>query len=74
MTKFYFAEDGNFGDADNILLVDDDNLDAHFWEGLDWSSDNDRLSFAKWFAGNDHETDNAGDQTSCSLCDTQLLI
>jgi hypothetical protein len=74
MTKFYFAEDGNFGDADNILLVDDATLDNHFWEGLDWSSDSDRLLFAKWFADNNHATDNSGSETSCSLCDTQLLI
>jgi hypothetical protein len=72
MTKYYFAEDGNFGDANDILLVDDENLDVHFWEGLDWSADSDRLTFAKWFAGNNHKTDSKGTQTSCSLCDSKI--
>lgn len=75
MTEFYFAEDGNWGDASGLVVVDAAETDPHFIEVVDNGlSDSDRRPFAEWFKNNDHkaeptETDWGISAGVCSFCD-----
>lgn len=75
MSYFYFATDGNYGDADDLVVVEADDLDPHFLEVVDNGiTDSERQPYAKWFQDNDHEpepTDYEHGISSglCSVCD-----
>ena len=43
MTKFYFAEDGNYGDAENLLVVDGTMFTEAEWEEIETAHDGDRI-------------------------------
>ena len=51
----YVAFDGNYGDNDGMVVVDDSNFDDHFYNYLDNCSDWLRPSYAEWFADNEHD-------------------
>lgn len=38
----YFAEDGSYGDARNLVIVPDDALDLEAWERIELASDMER--------------------------------
>lgn len=74
MTKYYFAEDGNYGDAENITLVEDGQFDRHLFEVLEGTTDNDRNTFVRWFIANPHFAISTTDLNGmsygvCSVCD-----
>lgn len=53
MATFYFAEDGNWGSASDLILIDEDDYkftDA-MWELISDSGDNSRLSIVEHFKG-----------------------
>ena len=47
--KHYFAEDGNYGDGESILIIDTDGWTDEMWEAIDSACDNDRIVIAHRF-------------------------
>lgn len=63
----YFSQDGSYGDAHDIAIIDMDTLaDGHLTDMIDLVSDWDRPTFARWFEANDHEQD--GEEYDCAEC------
>lgn len=52
MSSHYFASDGNYGAADNVIIVRTDEWDADDWNLIEESSDLDRIATALEIAGN----------------------
>ena len=50
MIKTYFAEDGSYGNADNIALVDTDDWTPEEWETIDETPDWERPGVAEKLA------------------------
>jgi hypothetical protein len=74
MTDFYFADDGNWGDASGLIVIEEGSVENHFWEIVDNCHDNDRNSFAFWFKNNDHDPEETTEQYGfsggvCAVCD-----
>jgi len=70
MPNFYFAEDGNWGDHTNLVVIDEDETSEHFWESINNTTDNERSAFAGWFKNNDHDLESNFDgYFGCSICD-----
>jgi hypothetical protein len=74
MTDFYFADDGNWGDASGLTVIEDGSVDDHFWGIASECHDNDRNSFAFWFKNNDHDKEETAEQYGfsmgvCAVCD-----
>lgn len=70
MTNFYFAEDGNWGDHTDLVVIDEDEIDEHFWSSVEMTTDSERRAFAEWFKNNDHELQSNEDENfGCDLCD-----
>ena len=68
MAKLYFADDGNYGDATDLVVVDLDTLDEHLTDSVEtYTTDNSRLAFVKWFMDNDHKALET-DYEPCDLC------
>lgn len=44
---FYFAEDGSYGSADGITIVDTANWTDADWELIDFSTDSERAALAQ---------------------------
>lgn len=46
MARYYFAQDGSFGDADDLITIDEDDLtfSPSEWQEIEQASDIDRLS------------------------------
>ena len=66
----YVAPDGNYGNADGLVTVDDDGFDDHFYGYLDECNDWLRPSYAEWFADNQHElAEDTTIEDGCAECD-----
>ena len=50
MSLSYFASDGNYGDASDILLLDTSDWDAADWSDIDASPDNEKRDTALFIA------------------------
>jgi len=70
----YVLPDGNYGNADGLLVIDNDNFDNHFYNYLDFMSDWLRPSFVEWFADNDHNFEEKPDSSieECLVCEVWL--
>lgn len=68
----YVAPDGNYGDSEGMVVVDESNFDDHFFNYLDYCSDWHRPSFAEWFADNEHEFVQTDEKWECEECETYL--
>lgn len=42
MTMYYFAPDGSYGEADDLIIVDDKYLQQADWDTIENGSDEDR--------------------------------
>lgn len=70
MTHFYFAADGNWGDHTDLVVIDEDETDTHFFESIESTTDSNRSAFAEWFKYNDHDlVPNEDGEFGCDLCD-----
>jgi hypothetical protein len=45
--KYYFAGDGNYGDANDLFICDTSNWDERDWMRVDLSQDYERLDVAR---------------------------
>jgi hypothetical protein len=52
-TTTYFALDGNYGDADGIVIVDTSTWSEEDWQAIDEAGDSDRASVALALAKSD---------------------
>jgi hypothetical protein len=43
----YFASDGSYGDADQLVIVDTSKWDDSRWEAIQNATDNDRIKVAR---------------------------
>jgi len=69
----YVAPDGNYGEAEYLVVVDNESFDEHFYGYLDTCADWLRPSFAKWFEENDHDFTQADNlEWACSVCEEWL--
>lgn len=72
MSKFYFASDGNWGSADDLLVADfEPTGDNHFWDSLEYTTDSNRMWFVQWFIANDHpytQGEWAKNEFACTVC------
>jgi len=67
----YFSQDGSYGDATDIAIVDMDTLaDGHLLDMIDMLNDWNRPDFVRWFVANDHEQD--GVEYDCAVCETHI--
>jgi hypothetical protein len=68
----YVAPDGNYGEAEYLVVVDDENFDEHFVGYLDHCSDWLRPSYAKWFEDNQHDFEQGSLEWECQVCEVWL--
>jgi hypothetical protein len=65
----YVSPDGNYGNADGLVIVDD-NVDNHLFNYLDDVSDWIRPDYVQWFADNDHQfEEEQGMEFACAVCE-----
>ena len=67
----YVAFDGNYGDSEGLVVIDNDNFDEHFYNYLDFMSDWLRPDFARWFEHNDHNFQQVENSSiaECQVCE-----
>lgn len=53
--KHYFATDGNYGSADNLVIVDTDDWTEDEWSVIDQSPENDRAKIAQQLSQGQNE-------------------
>jgi ferritin len=64
----YFAGDGSWGDAEDIVVIDITELDGHFSEFLDELHDWQLPDFMRWYVENQTHDQWEGD-TACRVCE-----
>lgn len=64
----FFAGEGSWGDASDIVLVDAMEIDTHFTEVLDSISDWKRPAFMRWYVENQTHDQEMGDYENCIIC------
>jgi hypothetical protein len=64
----YFAGDGSWGDASDVVIVDITELDGHFTEFIDELHDWQRPDFMRWYVENQGHDQWEGD-TACRVCE-----
>jgi hypothetical protein len=69
MSKFYFAEDGNWGSADGLAIVDTAGLDEHFMDYIDSIREYHLSAWAAWFVDNNHP-EPADFDGECHYCES----
>jgi hypothetical protein len=73
-TPYYFSDDGSWGVAEGLVIVDENDVHEHLFDIVDECLDSERAPFAEWFKNNDHEpvpTDNEQGISNgrCGACD-----
>jgi hypothetical protein len=63
----YFAGDGSWGDASDVVIVNVEELDGHFTEFLDEVNEWQRPNFMRWYVENQTHDQLEGD-TACDVC------
>jgi hypothetical protein len=64
----YFAGDGSWGPADDVVIVDVTELDGHFGEFVDELSDWELPDFMRWYVENQTHDQISNDNTACRVC------
>ena len=64
----YFAGDGSYGDASDVVIVDVKELDGHFSEFIDELSDYQVPDFMRWYVENQTHDQLEG-ETACGICE-----
>jgi hypothetical protein len=63
----YFAGDGSWGDASDVVIVNVEELDGHFAEFIDELSDYQRPDFMRWYVENQTH-DQLPQDSACEIC------
>lgn len=64
----YFAGDGSYGDASDVVIVNVEELDGHFSEFIDELSDYQVPDFMRWYVENQTHDQMEG-MTACDICE-----
>lgn len=81
MGLYYIAEDGNWGEAEGLVILDDSEgtIHDHVWDVIREARDNERPAFASWASNfGDHEPTEAEEEYGvsngvCGTCDAYDL-
>lgn len=65
----YFAGDGSWGTADDIVLVDITELDGHFTEVIDELNEWQLPDFMRWYVENQTHDQQEHSYTACRVCE-----
>lgn len=65
----FFAGEGSWGDASDIVLIDAGEIDGHFTEVMDSISDHKRPAFMRWYVENQTHDQTMGEYENCIICD-----
>jgi hypothetical protein len=63
----YFSDDGSWGDASDVVIIDITELDGHFTEFIDELRDGQRPDFMRWYVENQTHDQWEGD-AACEVC------
>jgi hypothetical protein len=64
----YFAGEGSWGDASDIVVVNVDELDGHFEEMMEEVSDYNIPDFMRWYVDNQGHDQRSSDISYCEVC------
>jgi gamma-glutamylcyclotransferase (GGCT)/AIG2-like uncharacterized protein YtfP len=64
----YFASEGSWGDASDIVVVDVTELDGHFTEVIDELHDYQLPDFMRWYVENQTHDQQRSDYSACEVC------
>jgi hypothetical protein len=65
----FFAGDGSWGDASDIVIVDAGEIDGHFTEVVEFVSEYLRADFMRWYVENQTHDQNVGEYENCVICE-----
>ena len=65
----YFAADGSWGHANDIVIVDVNEIDGHYTEFIEELSDWQLPDFMRWYVDNQRHTQESLDYSSCLVCE-----
>ena len=71
MSMHYFALDGNYGDAEGLLVADSDLFTAEQWQEIEESTDTTRLEYARSIVAEDTWTRDT--VIVCDACKEPML-
>jgi hypothetical protein len=67
-TLMYFAGDGSWGETEDLLVMNVEELDSHFTEFLEYMNEYLRPDFMRWYVDNQGH-DKLRGQMPCDICD-----
>lgn len=67
----YFAEDGSYGNADDIVIIDTTEIDGHWQQVIEngYVYESKRPDFMRWYVENQTHDIAENDEHSCDVCD-----
>jgi hypothetical protein len=65
----YFTEDGSWGSADDVVIIDVTELDGHFSDFIDELKDWQLPDFMRWYVNNQTHDQMQGEYTACQVCE-----
>lgn len=65
----YFAGDGSWGDASDIVIVNTTELDGHFTEFIDELNEWQLPDFMRWYVENQTHDQQEHSYTACRVCE-----
>jgi hypothetical protein len=71
LNLMFFSEDGSYGSADDIVIIDTTEIDGHFQDVIDNGDihESERQDFMRWFVENQTHDKLEGEYGSCEICD-----
>jgi len=63
----YFAGDGSWGDASDLVIINAEELDGHFTEFVDELHDYQRPDYVRWYVENQTH-DQLPQDSACEIC------
>lgn len=65
----YFAGDGSYGDASDVVIINVQELDGHFSDFLDEVNEWQRPDFMRWYVENQTHDQEPHTYTACQVCE-----
>jgi hypothetical protein len=76
-SKTYFAEDGSYGDAKDLVLTDTSSWTELMWSAIDDAGDSERRELAEHFVAGEHQFNTTdwdfdGNHKVCDTCELRI--
>jgi hypothetical protein len=65
----YFVDDGSWGNADDVVLVDVTELDGHYTDFIDELNEWQLPDFMRWYVNNQTHDQQEHSYTVCRVCE-----